>query len=203
MDWICALRRFSFYFVNLFLFTILWKLRLDQQNAHSKWLFSCMCLKCFALEQSLHVSWHSTAYSAYFKHWHWELFKVNFQKTMVQETRNEFIEIILQRNSVTENRSNTKKLLQPTGLTNNLGRGIYLPTTVSLFIFKMRDVTSGVSDPLKPVRPGLFFADILFCSLLVSLKSRWKWSTVQAKEKIPAKYPRVKLTPCQGRIERD
>ena len=79
MEWICALRRFSFYFINLFLFTILWKLRLDQQNAHSKWLFSCMCLKCFALEQSLHISWHSTAYSAaYFKHW--ELFKVNFKK---------------------------------------------------------------------------------------------------------------------------
>ena len=78
MDWICALRRFSFYFVHLFLFTILWKLRLDQQNAHSKWLFSYMCLKCFALEQSLQISWHSTAYSAYFKHW--ELFKVNFKK---------------------------------------------------------------------------------------------------------------------------
>ena len=62
-----------FILFRLFLFTILWKLRLDQQNAHSKWLFSCMCLKCFALEQSLHVSWHSTAYSAYFKHW--ELFK--------------------------------------------------------------------------------------------------------------------------------
>ena len=94
-------------------------------------------------------------------------------------------------------------MLQPTGLKNNLGRGIYLPTTVSLFIFKPRDVTSGFSDPLKPVRPGLLFAGILFCSLLVSLKSRLKWSTVQAKEKIPAKYPRVKLTPCQGRMERD
>ena len=67
-----------FILFRLFLFTILWKLRLDQQNAHSKWLFSCMCLKCFALEQSLHISWHSTAYSAYFKHW--ELFKVNFKK---------------------------------------------------------------------------------------------------------------------------
>ena len=122
---------------------------------------------------------------------------------MVQETRNGFIEIILQRNSVTKNRSNTKTVLQPTGLKNNLGRGIYLPTTVSLFIFKPRDVTSGVSDPLKPVRPGLLFAGILFCSLLVSLKSRLKWSTVQAKEKIPAKYPRVKLTLCQGRMERD
>ena len=66
---------------------------------------------------------------------------------MVQETRNEFIEIILHRDSVTENRSNTKTLLQPTGLKNNLGQGIY-PTTVSLFIFKTRDVTSGVSDPL-------------------------------------------------------
>ena len=66
---------------------------------------------------------------------------------MVQETINEFIEIILHRDSVTENRSNTKKLLQPTGLKNNLGQGIY-PTTVSLFIFKTRDVTSGVSDPL-------------------------------------------------------
>ena len=122
---------------------------------------------------------------------------------MVQETRNGFIEIILQRNSVTENRSDTKKLLQPTGLKNNLGRGIYPPTTVPLFIFKTRDVTSGVSDPLKPVRPGLLFAGILFCSLLVSLKSRLKWSTVQAKEKIPGKYPRVKLTLCQGRMERD
>ena len=38
---------------------------------------------------------------------------------MVQETRNVFIEIILQRNSVSENRSNTKKVLQPTGLKNN------------------------------------------------------------------------------------
>ena len=66
---------------------------------------------------------------------------------MVQETRNGFIEIILQRNSVTEDRSDAKKLLQPTGLKNNLGRGIYL-ATVSLFIFKTRDVTSGVSDPL-------------------------------------------------------
>ena len=103
---------------------------------------------------------------------------------------------------MTENRSDTKKLLQPTGLKNNLGRGIY-PTTVSLFIFKTRDVASGVSDPLKPVRPGLRFAGILFCPLLVSLKSRLKWSTVQAKQKIPAKYPRVKLTLCQGRMERD
>ena len=66
---------------------------------------------------------------------------------MDQETRNGFIEIILQRNSVTENRSDIKKVLQPTGLKNNLGRGIY-PTTVSIFIFKTRDVTSGVSDPL-------------------------------------------------------
>ena len=56
---------------------------------------------------------------------------------MVQETRNGFIEIILQRNCVTENRSDTKKLLQPTGLKN-----------ISLFIFKTRDVTSGVIDPL-------------------------------------------------------
>ena len=54
---------------------------------------------------------------------------------MVQETRNGFIEIILQRNSVTENRSDTKKLLQPTGLKNNLGQGIY-PTTVSLSFLK-------------------------------------------------------------------
>ena len=54
---------------------------------------------------------------------------------MVQETRNGFIEIILQRNSVTENRSDTKKLLQPTGLQNNLGRGIN-PTTVSLSFLK-------------------------------------------------------------------
>ena len=55
---------------------------------------------------------------------------------MVQETRNWFIEIILQRNSVTENRSNTKKVLQLTGLKNNLRRGIY-PTTYSFsFIFK-------------------------------------------------------------------
>ena len=83
---------------------------------------------------------------------------------MVQETRNGFIEIILQRNSVTENRSNTKKVLQPTGLKNNQGRGIYPPTTVSLSIFQMRDVTSGVSDPLKPIRPGLLFAGILFRS---------------------------------------
>ena len=90
---------------------------------------------------------------------------------MVQETINEFIEIILHRDSVTENRSNTKKLLQPTGLKNNLGQGIY-PTTVSLFIFKMRDVTSVVSDPLQPVRAGLLFVGILFCRLLVSLKSR-------------------------------
>ena len=103
---------------------------------------------------------------------------------------------------MTENRSNTKKLLQPTGLKNNQGQGIY-PNTVSLFIFKTRDVTSGVSDPLKPVRPGLLKAGILFCSLLVSLKSRCKWFTVQAKQKILAKYPRVKLTPCQGRMERD
>ena len=55
---------------------------------------------------------------------------------MVQETRNEFIEIILHRNSVTENRSNTKKLLQPTGLKNNLGQGIYPPTIVSLSFLK-------------------------------------------------------------------
>ena len=55
---------------------------------------------------------------------------------MVQETRNEFIEIILHRNSVTENRSNTKKLLQPTGLKNNLGQGSYPPTTVSLSFLK-------------------------------------------------------------------
>ena len=55
---------------------------------------------------------------------------------MVQETRSGFIEIILQRNSVTENRSDTKKLLQPTGLKNNLGRGIYPPTTVSLSFLK-------------------------------------------------------------------
>ena len=55
---------------------------------------------------------------------------------MVQETRNEFIEIILHRNSVTENRSNTKKLLQPTGLKNNLGQGSYPPTTVSLLFLK-------------------------------------------------------------------
>ena len=54
---------------------------------------------------------------------------------MVQETRNGFIEIILQRNSVTENRSDTKKLLQPTGLKNNLGRGIN-PPTVSLSFLK-------------------------------------------------------------------
>ena len=54
---------------------------------------------------------------------------------MVQETRNGFIEIILQRNSVTENRSDTKKLLQPTGLKNNQGRGIY-PVTVSLSFLK-------------------------------------------------------------------
>ena len=54
---------------------------------------------------------------------------------MVQETRNGFIEIILQRNSVIENRSDTKKLLQPTGLKNNLGRGIN-PTTVSLSFLK-------------------------------------------------------------------
>ena len=33
-----------FILFRLFLFTILWKLRLDQQNAHSKGLFSCMCL---------------------------------------------------------------------------------------------------------------------------------------------------------------
>ena len=80
---------------------------------------------------------------------------------MVQETRNGFIEIILQRNSVTENRSNPKKLLQPTRLKNNQGQGIY-PNTVSLLIFKTRDVTSGVSDPLQPVRPGLRFAGIPF-----------------------------------------
>ena len=55
---------------------------------------------------------------------------------MVQETRNGFIEIILQRNSVTENRSGTKKVLQPTGLKNNLGRGIYPPTTVFLSFLK-------------------------------------------------------------------
>ena len=79
----------------------------------------------------------------------------------------------------------------------------FTQATVPLFIFKTRDLTSGVSDPLKPVRPGLLFAGILFCSLLVSLKSRLKLFTVQAKEKIPAKYPRVKLTLCQGRKERD
>ena len=55
---------------------------------------------------------------------------------MVQETRNGFIEIILQRNSVTENRSDTIKELQPTGLKNNLGQGIYPPTTVSLSFLK-------------------------------------------------------------------
>ena len=77
-----------------------------------------------------------------------ENFLSKLSKTMVQETRNGFIEIMLQRNSVTENRSDTNKMLQPTGLKNNLGRGIYPPTTVSLFIFKTRDVTSGVSDPL-------------------------------------------------------
>ena len=33
-----------FILFRLFLFTILWKLILDQQNAHSKGLFSCMCL---------------------------------------------------------------------------------------------------------------------------------------------------------------
>ena len=55
---------------------------------------------------------------------------------MVQETRNGFIEIILQRNIVTENRSGTKKVLQPTGLKNNLGRGIYPPTTVFLSFLK-------------------------------------------------------------------
>ena len=71
------------------------------------------------------------------------------------------------------------------------------------FISKTRDVKSGVSDPLKPVRPGLVFAGILFSSLLVSLKSPLKWSPVQAKEKRPGKYPRVKLTLCQGRMERD
>ena len=54
---------------------------------------------------------------------------------MVQETRNGFIEIILDRNYVTENRSDTKKLLQPTGLKNNLGQGIY-PVTVSLSFLK-------------------------------------------------------------------
>ena len=153
-----------------------------------------MCLKCFALEQSLHVSWHSTAYSAYFKHW--ELFKVNFKKH--NGPRNEKW---VHRNHTPKKfcdwkpRSDTKKLLQPTGLKNNLGQGIYPKTTVSLFIFKTRDVTSGVNDPLKPVRPGLLnHAGILFCSLLVSPKSRWKWSTVQAKQKIPAKHPRVNLT---------
>ena len=88
---------------------------------------------------------------------------------MVQETRNGFMEIILQRNSVTENRSDTKKLLQPTGLKNNLGRGIY-PATVSLFIFKTRDVTSGVSDPLKPVRPDGLLTRFTKCrySVLIS-----------------------------------
>ena len=42
---------------------------------------------------------------------------------MVHETRNGLIEIILDRNYVTENRSDTKKLLQPTGLKNYLGQG--------------------------------------------------------------------------------
>ena len=176
---------------RLFLFTMLWKLILDQQNAHSKWLFSWMFLKCFALEQTLHVSGHIAPLTLHSSNI--ENFLSKLSKTMVQETRNAFIEIILQRNSVTENRSDTKKELQPTGLKNNLGRGIN-PATVSLFISKTRDVTSGVSDPLKPVRPGLLFAGILFCSLLVSLKSRWKWSTVQAKQKILAKYPRLMLT---------
>ena len=122
---------------------------------------------------------------------------------MAQETRNGFIEIILQRNPVTKNRSNTKKVLQPTGLKNNLGPG-NLPANQSFsFISKTRDVTSGVSDPLKPVRPGLLNAGILFCSLFVSLKSRCKWCTVQAKQKILAKYPRVKLRLCQGSMEWD
>ena len=136
-----------FILFRLFLFPILWKLRLDQQNAHSesKWLFSCMCLKCFALEQSLHVSWHSTAYSAYFKHW--ELFKVNFKKHNGPRNEKWVHKNHPPKNSVTENRSDIKKELQPTGLKNNQGRGIY-PTTVSLFIFKTRDVTSEVSDPL-------------------------------------------------------
>ena len=64
-----------------------------------------------------------------------ENFLSKLSKTMVQETRNGFIEIILDRNYVTENRSDTKKLLQPTGLKNNLGQGIY-PVTVSLSFLK-------------------------------------------------------------------
>ena len=147
MDWISAPRCVLFYFVCFYLPCC------GNSDTRSRkctfWIkvtFFCICLKCLALEQSLHVSWHSTAYSAaYFKHW--ELFKVNFKNN---GPRNEkwFIEIILQRNAVTENRSNTKKLLQLTGLKNNLGRGIY-PTTYSFsFIFKTRYITSGVSDPL-------------------------------------------------------
>ena len=191
MDWICALRRFSFYFVHLFLFTILWKLRLDQQNAHSKWLFSCMCLKCFALEQSLHVSWHSTAYSAaYFKHW--ELFKVNFKKKMVQETRNGFIEIILQRNSVIENRSNTRKGVAAHRF-EELSRTGNLPVNHSFsFISKTRDVTSGVSDPLKH-----------FCSLLVSLISHGANGIRCKRNKKFWLNILVWCLLCQGRMERD
>ena len=64
-----------------------------------------------------------------------ENFLSKLSKTMVQETRNGFIEIILDRNYVTENRSDTKKLLQPTGLKNNLGQGIY-PVTVSFSFLK-------------------------------------------------------------------
>ena len=42
--WLDSCAEAFFILFRLFLFTILWKLRLDQQNAHSKWLFSCMCL---------------------------------------------------------------------------------------------------------------------------------------------------------------
>ena len=44
MDWICALRRFSFYIVCFF-FTILWKVRLDQQNMHIQSDFFPACVK--------------------------------------------------------------------------------------------------------------------------------------------------------------
>ena len=109
--------------------------------------------------------------------------------------RNGFIEIILQRNSVTENRSDTKTLLQPTGLKDNLGRGIYPPTTVSLSFLKR--VMSPVWGQWSSLTCQTSFTKCRypqFCSLVVSLKSLCKWSTVQAKQKILAKYPRLMLT---------
>ena len=100
---------------------------------------------------------------------------------MVQETRNVFIEIILQRNSVTENRSNTKKELQPTGLKNNQGRGIYLPTTV-LFSFLKCVMSRLGSVILLNLSDQVYFLQVfsfVVCSFRLShgengLRCKWK-----------------------------